>query len=164
MDDDEVLTAYHEAGHAVVGYALGARIESIQLGGEADDFLPERFGDCRINWGRIDPSIDWQRRREVLAILAGPVAEMIYLGEAFHPAFFGPWQSDWQQAWQSCRPMTADDSSCVNLLTRCVQSLHGVLQREPYWSAVAALADEIAAHELIESEQVVETLEFWLRR
>ena len=55
MDDEETLTAYHEAGHAVIGYALGGVVDSLQLGGEADDQLPRRFGECRIRWGRVDP-------------------------------------------------------------------------------------------------------------
>ena len=43
--DEETLTAYHESGHAVVAYALGGTIEGMQLGGEADDWLPERYGE-----------------------------------------------------------------------------------------------------------------------
>ena len=103
--DDETLTAYHESGHAVIAYALGGTIQGMQLGGEADDWLPARFGECRIQWGRVDPDLDWQRKREILTILAGPVVEMVYRDEPFHPAFYGPWKHDWEQAWRTATPM-----------------------------------------------------------
>ena len=77
--EDQTATAWHEAGHAVVGFALGGKVESVQLGGEADDFLPERFGDCVVNWGPVLAGSDWQRQREVMTVLAGPVGEMLYL-------------------------------------------------------------------------------------
>ena len=89
MDEDEILTAYHEAGHAVVGYALGGTVDSMQLGGEPDEWLPARFGDCRVRWSIADVSTNTHARRELLTILGGPVAEMIYLGESIHPR--GAW-------------------------------------------------------------------------
>ncbi len=33
MDDDETLTAYHEAGHAVIAYALGGTVDSLAVVG-----------------------------------------------------------------------------------------------------------------------------------
>ena len=45
-DSDEARTAYHEAGHAVIAYALGGTVHCLQLGGEADDWLPERFANA----------------------------------------------------------------------------------------------------------------------
>ncbi|MEM9643612.1 MAG: cell division protein FtsH [Planctomycetota bacterium] len=163
MDEEDTVSAYHEAGHAVVGYALGAKIDAVQLGGEADDFLPERFGECRVNWGRVDPNQDSQRQRELMTILAGPVAEMIYTGEKWHPAFFGPWQSDWCQATTIATGLVADPARRVRLLETMAARLHQVMSADGCWAAIAAVADELETHEFVESDTIEEVVGFWLR-
>ena len=161
IDDDETLTAYHEAGHAAIGYALGAKIESVQLGG--DDELPLRFGDCRVNWGRVDPHCDWQCLRETMTVLAGPVAEMIYRGERLHPAVYGPWQDDWQLAMAFAESISADLQGRSRWLERIIVDLHHRMQDELCWAAIAAVADELQAHDFLDEHQLTETLGFWLR-
>ncbi|WP_182864585.1 cell division protein FtsH [Stieleria mannarensis] len=163
MDDDETLTAYHEAGHAVVGFALGGEIESVGLYAEADEWLPERFGDCHVNWGRVDAHSDWQVQREVLTILAGPVAEMIYRGEKLHPATFAPWQHDWAWAWQRGERLMRDPQRRTQLLESVVVLLHHHLSEDLCWAAIAAVSDELLAHEYLDAEQLAETLSFWIR-
>ena len=162
LDDEETWTAYHEAGHAVVGYALGGAIESLQLGGEGDPELPARFGDCRINWGRVDPQVDWQRQREILTLLAGPVAEIIYRGEPFDPAFFGAWQDDWRRAWEIGAAFEDDRRRRSEVLWLLMLRLEHLVRSERCWPAVSALADELLAHEFLEQEQVEEILAFWI--
>lgn len=161
--DDETLTAYHESGHAVVAYALGGTVQGMQLGGEADDWLPVRFGECRIQWGRVDAGLDWQRKREILAILAGPVAEMVYRDEPFHPAFYGPWKHDWEQAWRTATAIWADEGHRMAALDKIMVELRRQVQVERVWAAIAALADELLTHELLEEECVEDILAFWLR-
>ena len=167
--DDEILTAYHEAGHAVIGYVLGGQVDSVQLWGEADEVLPERFGDCRISWRPLGPSCtgasgDWQRQREILTVLAGPVAEMVYRGEPFHPAHFGPWQHDWRQAIMLGESLRADLRQRTQLLERMVVSLHGIVRTDACWAAIAAVADELAAHEFLDREQLQDVIGFWIRQ
>ena len=160
-EEETEFTAYHEAGHAVVGYALGGKIDRIQLGGEADDNLPERFGDCQINWGRVGADCDWQLERELLTIMAGPVAEMIYRGEKLHPAYFEPWKLDWQQAWARCGHIP-DPHRRTLFLENLVQHLHEKLSLDNNWAAIAAVADELLAHEYLEQEQLDDALQFWI--
>ena len=162
MDDDETLTAYHESGHAVVAFALGGRVEAMQLWGEADDYLPERFGDCRVSWGPIDPGTDWHRQREIMTLLAGPVAERIYRGEQQHPAAYGPWQHDWNSAMSIAQGIVPNPLQRFALLERIVKELHHHLEAEPFWPAIAELADQLAAHETLDREQVIRVLEFWM--
>ena len=162
LDDDQTLTAYHEAGHAVIGYALGGTVDSLQLGGEADDWLPDRFGDCRIHWGKVDPNCDWQRHREILTILAGPVAEMVYRGEMLHPAVYQPWQDDWRRAWAASEILTPNPERRGRLLEQMIGQLADRIRCEPCWAAIAALADGLLAHEFLDRDQVAEILGFWL--
>ena len=162
MDDDETLTAYHEAGHAVIGYALGGQIDGMQLGGEADGWLPDRFGDCRVNWGRVDPDCDWQRQREVLTTLAGPVSEMVYRGEARDLALYGPWQDDWRRAWETSETLVSDPARRTRMLRQLLGQLEDQIRTDGCWAAIAALADELLAHETLEQDQISETLRFWI--
>lgn len=164
MDDDETLSAYHEAGHAVVAYALGARIESVSLWGEADEFLPERFGEVRVNWGRVLPTADGQLQRELLAVLAGPIAEMIYRGERIEPARYAPWQADWEHAVQCVQTLAGDRRRQLELLQIAWVELERRLRDDDCWAAIASVADELLAHEELEEDQVAELLEFWLHR
>lgn len=166
-DSQEELTAYHEAGHAVVGYSLGGTVQSVQLGGEADDWLPERFGDCRIAWhpaGEEKIPIGWHQQREVLTILAGPVAEMVYTQQHHHPALFGPWQHDWVHADQLVRPIIADPRTRCRLLEQLIVILFEQVRSDRMWAAIAAVADELLAHELLEEESLIDVLEFWMSR
>ncbi|MCA9135775.1 MAG: hypothetical protein KDB00_03425 [Planctomycetales bacterium] len=160
--DDETLTAYHEAGHAVIGYVLGGRIESVGLYAEADDWLPERFGDCLVNWGRVDVHANWQIQRELLTILAGPVAEMICRQERLHPATYPAWQHDWKSAWQRCERLIADPRRRTEFLEMMIVWLHRRMSDDQCWAAVAAVSDQLLAHENLEGEQLAETLEFWV--
>ncbi|TWT82595.1 hypothetical protein CA13_40580 [Planctomycetes bacterium CA13] len=163
MNDDETLTAYHEAGHVVVGYLLGATIDEVRLGCMIEDSLPTQFGDCMINWGPVDSHCDWQRQREILTVLAGPVAEMIYQGERPHPAHFGPWQSDWAQAAERAATSFRDLEKRTRFLEATIMVLHEKMSDERFWAAIAAVSDELLAHESLEHEDIAHAVSFWLR-
>jgi hypothetical protein len=163
-DDDETLTAYHEAGHAVVGHLLGGEIDSVGLYAEADEWLPERFGDCHVNWGRVLVDSDWQAQREIITILAGPVAEMIYRQERLHPATYPPWQHDWRWAWQRAERLIRAPERRTRFLETLVVWLHEHLSDDNAWAAVAAVSDELLAHEYLDQEQLADTLSFWIER
>ena len=162
LDDEETLTAYHEAGHAVIGYVLGGRIESICLGGESGDDLPRRFGDCRVNWGPVDARADWQLQREILTLLAGPTAEMIYRGEKLHPAVFGPWTEDWRLAFERGERIDVDPRRRTRALEFLIVALHDWMKSDECWAAIAAVADQLLAHEFLEEDALADTLAFWI--
>lgn len=67
------LTAYHEAGHAVVALALGRTIHKVSV-------LPnrERMGEVRFSKG-AKPTADWVER-EILIALGGMAAEAKHTG------------------------------------------------------------------------------------
>jgi hypothetical protein len=70
---DEV-TAYHEAGHAVIALALGRVIHKVSV-------LPnqQRLGECRFGKGNAKPTDDWVER-EILISLGGMAAEARFTG------------------------------------------------------------------------------------
>ena len=100
---------------------------------------------------------------EILAILAGPVAEMVYRDEPRHPAVFGPWKYDWDQAWQAAALIWADEKQRTRGLENLILELRQKIRMDPVWAAIAALADELVAHESLDEERVEEVLSFWFR-
>jgi ATP-dependent Zn protease len=70
---DEV-TAYHEAGHAVIALTLGRTVHKVSV-------LPnrERLGECRFGKGHTRPSDDLVER-EILIALGGLAAEARHTG------------------------------------------------------------------------------------
>ena len=82
---------------------------------------------------------------------------------AFIPAVHGPWQHDWECATEIARPFAADLRRRLQLLERLLLELRGVLSVEPCWPAIAALADELEAHESLEVAEIEEILRFWIR-
>lgn len=68
------VTAYHEAGHAVVALALGRSVHRVSV-------LPnqELLGKCEFRKGVLRPSDDWLET-EILISLGGLVAEARFTG------------------------------------------------------------------------------------
>lgn len=164
MDDEEVLTAYHEAGHATVGFALGGIVESIQLGGEHPIVGVSQFGECRIAWNAISQASDSQLQRELATVLAGPAAEIVYLGETLELVAMKPWKQDLDTAWSLVGSIVSSESEKRKMLNQIICQLQHIIARDRYWPAVAGLADELLAHEFLEQEAIEEILSFWINR
>ncbi|WP_044256298.1 cell division protein FtsH [Rhodopirellula sp. SWK7] len=168
-DEDETYTAYHEAGHAIVGCALGAQIDRVSLSqasayDDLEDDLPNRFGDCLVNWGRVDPNQVWQQQRELLTILAGPIAEWVYRAEDADEIDVATWHLDWQQAEQCVRQMHAQREMQNRIMRDAISRLKRLIANPPVWPAIAALADELSIGDAIDGERVAELVRFWWRR
>jgi ATP-dependent Zn protease len=154
-------TAYHEAGHAYVAVYLGAKVRSVTIDPDNDDG-PARFGDTQIIWRRSRLSEKQFRERAIQVSLAGPVAEMLYTGDPFHPGLVAEWAHDWQAAWELAELLFADQRKRLAYLEDLTGVLYRLLDSEPHWSAVAALADNLLAHETLESEEVRDIINDWL--
>jgi hypothetical protein len=89
---------------------------------------------------------------------------MVHSGDAYHPARYGPWQLDWRQAWELCEPLIIDARARTGFLEGVIIELRGRMADDTVWAAIAALADELMAHEQLEAEAIAETLDFWLAR
>ncbi len=75
MDDNILICAHHEAGHAIMAYIVGWSINSITLNIE-DKVL--KFGVTNYDFGKedTDASIDLDRR--ILCLLSGPISQFLF--------------------------------------------------------------------------------------
>jgi ATP-dependent Zn protease len=155
------LTAYHEAGHAFMATVLGAKVESVTIDPDNDDG-PERYGDTQIIWKRSRLSDREWSERAILVSLAGPVSEMLYSGDPFHPGLVAEWANDWQSAWDLAEPFFPSPRRRLEYLETVTAQLYQRLNSEPNWSAVAAIADSLLAHEMLEHEEIEEIVKEWI--
>lgn len=159
MEED---TAYHESGHAFLATYLGGRVRFITIEPDRDDDV-ERHGEVRIAWRRQGVTEREHCEREVLVALAGPVAEMVYRGETPHPATVAEWSDDWDRAWKAAEPLIPDRRRRLAFLEEATRKVYEVVEQDEAWAAIAALADELLAHETLEAAAIHEVLRFWMR-
>jgi ATP-dependent Zn protease len=155
------LIAYHEAGHALMAHLLGGQIQLVTIAPDDDDG-PRRSGDAQIVWRRSRMSDREFAAKSVQVHLAGPVAEMIYSGEPYHPAFIAEWSADWEGALAAAEVLFPDEQKRMTYVELAVAVLHRQLQGDDLWPALAALADNLLAHETLDREQVEEVLQHLL--
>lgn len=155
------LIAYHEAGHALMAMLLGGEIRFVTIEPDADDG-PDRQGDTHVLWRRPKNGDKEFARKTVHVSLAGPVAEMIYSGDPFHPGLVAEWAADWHEAWNSASLLKPDERQRLEYLEQVSVQLYHRLKGDGLWAALASLADNLLAHESLEGEQVHEIEGGWL--
>jgi hypothetical protein len=154
------LVAYHEAGHALVALLLGGQVQVVTIGPDSDDG-PPRQGDTQVLWRR---GMDDRRFAQcsVQVNLAGPVAEMIYSGDPYHPGFVAEWAADWRDAWQAAAILHPGERQRLAYLEQVSVQLYHRLKSDDHWAALAAVADQLLAHDTLEGEEVAEIIAQWL--
>jgi ATP-dependent Zn protease len=155
------LIAYHEAGHALMAALLGGKVKQVTIEPDNDDG-PERTGDTQVVWRRSRMSDKEFAEIAVQVCLAGPVAEMIYSGDPYHPGFVAEWAADWREAWEAAMPLHAGQRQRLEYLEAVSIRLYHRLKEDDLWAALASLADNLLAHETLEAEQVQEIVGEWL--
>ncbi len=155
------VSAYHEAGHAFMAIYVGARVRSVTITPDWDDG-PERHADISVEWPTSHFTQNVLREKLVLVALAGPVAEMLYNGEPYHPGFVAEWAADWKTAWASAAKLFPHDRQRLSHLEKVTVQLYQQLDREAHWAAVAAIADHLLAHETLEGAEIEEIVHQWL--
>ena len=156
MDQDEEQverTTYHEAGHCVMAILCGAKVERATIDPEEDGF----HGLVDIHW-----PAGASARDVLLVTLAGPVAEMVYTQEPYHPGLVPEWAHDWKQAWRIARPKSPSDIECLRLLEKKVARLHKLFTLDSWWAAIAAVSDLLATHEEIEHDEIEYEVNHWI--
>lgn len=159
MSSELETTAWHEAGHAFMAVHLGGEVISLSIDPDFDDG-PKRFGDVQIQWRGGQYSQRQMARNEILVALAGPVAEMIHLGDPFHPATVAEWSQDWKMAWKATSFLKSNREK-MQFLERTTVELHQTLSQGNHWAGIGALVDHLLAYEVLEGETVHEIVDEW---
>lgn len=154
------LIAYHEAGHALIALLLGGKVKQVTIDPDNDDG-PSRQGDTQIRWRRSSSEQEFAQN-VVQVSLAGPVAEMIYSGDPYHPGIVPEWAADWQEAWQAAELLFPAQRQRLQYLEQVSIELYHRMKADDVWAALAALADHLLAHETLEGEDVEEIVGEWL--
>lgn len=160
-EDSEELTAYHEAGHAVMGLLSGGHVLHATISPDRDDG-PERFGDASVRWHNARYRPRELALAKVRTALAGPVAEMIYTGDPYHPGLIEQWSEDWHSAWAAAENLERSELKRLRLLEQETTKLLELFQDDRIWSAIADLADNLMAHEWLDAEQILDIASQWL--
>lgn len=155
------IIAYHEAGHALMAVLLGGKVKQVTIEPDDDDG-PDRQGDTQVLWRRSGISDEDFAKIAVQVSLAGPVAEMIYSGDPYHPGLVAEWAADWREAWEAATPLHPVERQRLEYLEQVSIQLYHRLKQDDLWAALASLADNLLAHETLDCEQVDEIVEDWL--
>lgn len=158
MSDE--LTAFHEAGHAYAAIYVGARVQSVTIDPDNDDG-PNRFGDTVVLWSRRRFSQLEMAEKAAWVALAGPVAEMIYREQPFHPAVVAEWQQDWETAFEALMHVSNIHHRMAQL-ERYTIELYQSFRDDSHWAAIGAIADNLLAHETLDEEMLREIVELWI--
>jgi len=164
--DLTTINAYHESGHAVMAIVLGGCVERITIEPHFDDG-PLRYGETITSWPWLAQDATPSKHRisaEIAVSLAGPVAEMIYLNERFSIEAIEEWSLDCRTANQLASQVASSPVSKNELLRESESIVRERLNEPQTWSAVAALSDELLAHETLEKDQIHDVTFFWLQR
>lgn len=159
VDDQRI--AYHEAGHAVAAIWLGGEVVHVTIEPDCNDG-PLRDGEVQVRWHHRGLSQRDLIEREVAVALAGPAAEMIYMGERPHPRAVREWGEDWRIAWELAAQRIARQDGRMLWMEVVLSELCRTFDQAACWQAVAETADELSAHETIEGELVEEIVLRWL--
>lgn len=139
---------------------LGGTVDHLTIEPDFED-IPTRHGATQILWDG-DRFTDREIAiREIQVALAGPVAEMIYSGDQYHPELLAEWQQDWEMATERASRHLPPNTSLASYLSQITVNLIRTFERGEIWAAIAALADELEAHESLEQEDVEAVLEAW---
>lgn len=130
---EDVATAYHEAGHAVVALALGRPVQKLSIK-PAERWL----GRCEFHKGRFAAYKDL-KEAQILILLAGLAAE------ARHTGRYG-WDGaahDLDVVRSLLGTRAGDDRRAERLESRLLDKTEHLLDRPELWLAVEQIAAEL---------------------
>lgn len=163
MDSDLSELAYHEAGHAVVAAWLGAEILSVTLEPDSDDG-PRREGDAAVRWHHGRWAAADLCLRELMAVLAGPVVEMIHTGVESRIDRRPQWAADWHLAAELAQRLASSPAQIGPLIETTVRRLRALAAQEAFWQTIAEVADLLEAHQTVSGEEIHDCLARWLKQ
>ena len=140
---DQLSTAYHEAGHAVIAIVFERPVQKVSI-------LPDqrRLGHCELRKGVSRASQD-RLEADILILLAGVAAEAIYSG-AYN------WQGAAQdlQSVRRLAVMRSGAAQADKLTRRMLAKTEHLLMQQHHWTAVAKIAAELVEKKTISGRAV----------
>jgi hypothetical protein len=127
------ITAYHEAGHAVMALALGRPVHRVSIQPNED-----RLGQCEFGKSVFRPSEDWLER-EILISLGGIAAEARHTG---HYAWDGA-ARDQRYIRSLSIQRAGGERHAERLERRLLSKAEHLLFQEGHWQAVELIAAEL---------------------
>jgi hypothetical protein len=78
------------------------------------------------------------------------------------PGFVSEWAADWNAAWEAAAPLVPAERKRLVYLEQTTAQLYRLLDREVHWAALAAIVDNLLAHETLEGQEVDDIMRQWL--
>ena len=157
----ESSVVYHEAGHAVMAVWLGAEVLHVTIEPDHDDG-PQRDGDAMVRWRHRGLSSRESCERELMAVLAGPIAEMVHTDQRSSLNATPEWAGDWQIACQLAATIINESALRRAMIDAVTDKLFVLIARDDFWQAISEVADLLDAHETIEGDEVAQCVARWL--
>lgn len=150
---EDVATAYHEAGHAVIAVTLGRPVEKVTIQRNS-----LRLGQCQISNRRGQPVKD-ALEVQALILFAGVVCEARILGQYNWPGA----QQDMIGIRQLARNRGGSDKQIAKLQQRWLDKTEYLVDDET-WESVHRVAQELLVKRSLSGRAVQHIVENRLRR
>jgi ATP-dependent Zn protease len=154
ITQDDMATAYHEAGHAIVALSLGRSVEKVSIVRNSI-----RLGAVQMGKGRNGRKQDYCET-EALILLAGLVSEERFTGEY-----------NWGGAQQDLRTLRRLSLSRVDTVAkaeklerRLIDKTAHHLEQDGHWEAVEALAAALMEAKLMSGRAARHLFEECMRK
>lgn len=141
--DERILTAYHEAGHAVIAIVVGRSVNKVSIipGGK-------RLGACKMDKGRKKASQD-ALEADLLILLAGMAAECRKSGRYN----MGGAAQDLVNAEKLALSRAGNSRQAEKILKRTLDKVHHLFDQSVNWAATESIAEALLKSEEISGRE-----------
>ena len=138
-----ILTAYHEAGHAVIAIMVGRTVNKVSIvpGGK-------RLGVCKMNKGRTKASQD-ALEADLLILLAGMAAEGRKSGRYNMQGA----SQDIRDAEKLALMRAGNANQAGKVLKRALDKVHHLFDQAATWNATKAIAQALLESQTISGRE-----------
>ena len=143
-DNALMLTAYHEAGHAVMALALGRLVDRVTIVPGKTQFGHSTLGQCKVQKTRARASQDWLED-EMIILLAGMVAESQLTGQYCTAGA----AQDLRAVRRLAQTRSGNERQVERTERRALSKTEYLLSDKQHWQAVEAIAKELLEHQTI---------------
>jgi ATP-dependent Zn protease len=151
---EDIATAYHEAGHAIVALSLGRSVEKLSIVRNSI-----RLGVVQLGKGRNGRKQDYFET-EALILLGGLVSEARYTGHYN----WGGAQQDLRSLRRLSLARVDTEAKAERLERRLLDKTSHHLDQDGHWEAVEAVAAELIKSKLISGRAARHLFEECMRR